>query len=352
MNNEEYYRRSIYTAIRIGFIALLLVWSFFIVRPFIMPVLWGLIIAVTIYPVHQKLSEKLGGKRNFSASLITLLLLAILIVPSAMFVDSTVDGVQNVVDLVQSGKSFIPHPPEDVLNWKFIGKPVYEIWSLASESMVSVIVKLGPQLKELAPAVLSVASSLGATIFMFLISIVIGGALLNQGENAEKTSQSIFNTLLGKQGKEFVKLSVATIRSVVQGVLGVAIIQSLLAGIGFWAIGMPFAGLWTLIILFVAIMQLPAILVFLPLIVYSFSFADTTPAIIFTIWSLLVGLVDNVLKPMLLGRGVDAPMLVILLGGIGGMMMSGIIGLFVGAVVLALSYKVFVAIFVEDILDE
>jgi len=352
MNNEEHYSRSIYTAIRIGFIALLLVWSFLIVKPFIMLVLWGLIIAVAVYPIHQKITEKLGGKSKLSAGLITISLLAILVVPATMFVNSTVSGIHNIVNLVESGKSFIPNPPEDVANWKFIGKPIYDVWSLASKSIVAVVVKFGPQLKEFAPAVLSLASSLGTTVFMFFISIIIGGALLNQDESAEKSANSIFNTLLGKQGDNFVKLAVSTIRSVVQGVLGVAIIQSLLAGIGFWAIGMPAAGLWTLLILLAAIMQLPAIIIFAPLMVYSFSFAGTTPAIIFSIWSLFVGLSDNILKPMLLGRGVDVPMLVILLGAIGGMIMSGIIGLFVGSVVLALSYKVFVAIFVDDVLDE
>ena len=195
-------------------------------------------------------------------------------------------------------------------------------------------------------------TGLTTTFILFLISIVISGALLTQDKYAEKSAKSIFTTLLGVQGENFVALSVATIRSVVQGVLGVALIQAFLAGIGFWAIDMPAAGLWTLMILFAAIMQLPTILIMAPLIIYSFTYAGTTPAVIFTIWALLVGLSDNILKPMLLGRGVDVPMLAILLGAIGGMMMSGIIGLFVGAVVLTLSYKVFTAIFVNDVLEE
>jgi predicted PurR-regulated permease PerM len=139
---------------------------------------------------------------------------------------------------------------------------------------------------------------------------------------------------------------------VVQGVLGVAIIQSILGGVGIWAIGIPAAGLWALIILLLAIMQLPPLLIMGPLAIYAFSFADTTPAIIFLVWSIIVSASDAFLKPIFLGRGVDVPMLVILLGAIGGMILSGIIGLFVGAVVLALSYKVFQALLVDDVLDE
>ncbi len=350
--NEEHYSRAINTAIRVGFILLLLVWSFLIVKPFIMPVLWGLIIAVAMYPMHKKFSEILGGRRKLSAILLTSLFLGLLIVPSVLFVESTAQGIERIVKAIETGHSMIPPPNDSVAKWKIIGKPIYEIWYLASVNVSGLIAKFSDQLQEIAPSLLAMATGLGKTVFLFLISIIIGGALLNQDKSAEKTSISIFNTLIGEQGENFVKLSVTTIRSVVQGVLGVAFIQAFLAGIGFWAIGMPMAGLWTLLILLAAIMQLPTIIILGPLMVYAFSFAGTTPAVIFTVWSILVGLSDNFLKPLLLGRGVDVPMLAILLGAIGGMIMSGIIGLFVGSVVLAISYKVFVSIFVNDILEE
>ena len=131
-------------------------------------------------------------------------------------------------------------------------------------------------------------------------------------------------------------------RSVAQGVLGVAFIQAILAGIGLLVMDVPGAGLWTLGVLLLAIIQLPTILLLGPIIIYVFSVADTVPAIVFMIWSILVGLSDNILKPMLLGRGVDIPMMIILIGAIGGMMLHGIIGLFIGAVILAIVYKLFI----------
>ena len=350
-NSEEQYNRAIYTALRIGFITLLLVWSFEIVKPFILPVLWGIIIAVAIYPIHSRFANLLGGRKKLSSTLITLLFLFLLIVPSVLFVESTVSAAQNISEHMQSGTSIISPPPENVAEWKIIGKPIYDLWELGANNMEDLIRKFAPQLKQFAPTVLSMASGLAKTILLFFISIIIGGALLTQDKSANKSANSIFNTLLGKQGENFVQLSIATIRSVVQGVLGVALIQAFLAGIGFWAIDMPAAGLWTILILIAAIMQLPALLILGPLIIYAFSFAETTPAILFTVWAVIVGLSDNLLKPLLLGRGVDVPMLAILLGAIGGMMLSGIIGLFVGAVVLAISYKVFQALLVNDIFE-
>jgi len=350
-NNEEYYNRSIYATLRIGFIALLLVWSFNIIKPFIMPVLWGIIISVAIYPMFIKLSKLLGGKKKLASILITLIALSILIVPSVMFIDSSITGIQNVADQMHQGSLNIPTPNESVKDWPAIGEKLYDVWYLASHNIEALLTKFGPQLQKVAPKLLGMASSFGSTILLFVISIIIAGALLTQADAAAKAAKSIFNTLIGSHGIGFVQLSVSIIRSVVQGVLGVAVIQSLMGGIGIWAIGIPAAGLWALIILFLAILQLPPLLILAPLVVYAFSTSDTTPAVIFMIWSIIVSMSDAFLKPLLLGRGVDVPMLAILLGAIGGMMMSGIIGLFVGAVVLALSYKVFQALLVDDALE-
>ncbi len=269
-----------------------------------------------------------------------------------IFMNSAVDGVKNFSTQMQSGAIHISPPSEDVAEWPLIGKPLYDIWLLASNNLKEVIIKFGPQLKEFAPKVFSAAAGFSVTLLQMIISIIIAGILLTKSEASEKAAKSIFTTLIGKQGENFVKLSVAIIRSVVQGVLGMAVIQSLLGGIGIWAIGIPAAGLWALIILLLAILQLPPLLILGPLAIYVFTIADTTPAVIFLIWSIIVSMSDAFLKPLLLGRRVDVPMLAILLGAIGGMMLSGIIGLFVGAVVLALSYKVFEALLVDDVLVE
>jgi predicted PurR-regulated permease PerM len=179
---------------------------------------------------------------------------------------------------------------------------------------------------------------------MFVISIIIAGAFLVYGRSGSRAMESIAGRVMGKKGgKEFVDLAGATIRSVAQGVLGVALIQSILAGIGLLVMGVPYAGIWAVLVLLLAIIQLPPLLILGPIVVYVFSVAETVPAVIFMVWSMVVSVSDGFLKPLFLGRGMDIPMLVILLGAIGGMMLSGIIGLFVGAVVLAVGYTLFMA---------
>ena len=342
--HEPQIQRSINTALRIGFIALLFVMSFLILKPFLVPIIWGIIIAVAIFPLHKRFSKVLGNREKLSATLIVLIGLAILIVPTVMFTSSTVDSLQSISQQLDEGTLSVPPPDKSVADWPLIGKPVYETWELASNSLTGAIKKFEPQLRELAPKALSAIAGLGGTLLLFIISLVISGALLVNSKVAEKSARSIFKTLAGEGGDQFAALGSATIRSVVQGVLGTAVIQAFFLGVGMYAIGFSAAGIVSLIALFVAIIQLPLLLVMIPVIVYVFSFAGTTPAVIFAIWAVVWSVSDNFIKPYLMGRGVDIPMLVILLGAIGGMMMGGIIGLFIGAVLLAFAYKIFQAI--------
>ena len=344
-NTDEFHiQKSINTAIRIGFVALLFVMSFLILKPFIAPVLWGIIIAVAVFPLHKRFSKILGNREKLSATLIALIGVALLVIPTVLFITSTVESMRSVSEQLDAGTLAVPPPDEKVADWPIIGKPVYETWKMASNSLSKTIEKFEPQLKEFAPKILSAATGLVGTILLFIISIIISAAFLVNTDAAEKAAKSVFKLLAGEGGEEFASLSSATIRSVVQGVLGTAVIQALFLSIGMFAIDLPAAGVLSIIILFVAIIQLPPSLIMIPVIIYVFSYANTTPAVIFAIWSMVWAAADNFLKPILMGRGVDIPMLVILLGAIGGMMLGGIIGLFIGAVLLALTYKIFMAI--------
>jgi predicted PurR-regulated permease PerM len=230
--NEALYNRTIFIALRISFFALLIVWSFKIIQPFIIPVLWGVIIAIAIFPFFEKFASLIGNRKKVASIIITVSALAILIVPSIIFMDSAIKELQNYSALMKSGALKVPPPSSSVSEWPFIGEPLYEIWLLASNNLQAAITKFEPQLKEFAPKVLSAAAGLGLTLLQFIISIIIAGVLLTKSGTSEKAAKSIFTTLIGNQGENFVKLSVGTIRSVVQGVLGVAVIQSLLGGIG------------------------------------------------------------------------------------------------------------------------
>ena len=342
-SEEVFMSRSVGAALRIGFVALLFVLSFGILQPFVTPIVWGIIIAVGIYPLHIKFARFLGNRAKLSAWLISLIGIAIIVVPSVLITSSTVESVGKTVDAIESETLEISPPNEKVKEWPFIGEKTYGIWSSANKNLTSTLHKYQPQLKELAPKLAKAVAGLAGGILLFIISIIIAGALLLVAEPAEKAANQIFKTFVGDKNDELTGLSIATIRSVVVGVLGIAVIQTIFLSIGMFAIKLPAAGILAIVLLIVTVVQLPPILVMLPIIVYVFSFAETGPAIIFAIWSIFGGLADMLLKPLFLGKGVDIPMLVVLLGAIGGMLLAGPVGLFAGSVILALAYKILTA---------
>jgi len=340
--DKVFHARTMDAAIRISLLALLILWCFQIVRPFIMPVLWGAIMAVAIYPLFVKAYTAFGGRQKLTATLITLLALAILIVPTVMLSGSMVESSKALATDIEAGTLTVPPPSDKVKDWPLIGEKLHGAWSLASTNLEGALEKFKPQVEATGKWLLSAAAGVGGGVLMFVISIIIAGAFLVYGRSGSQAMESIAGRVMGKKGgKDFVDLASATIRSVAQGVLGVALIQSILAGIGLLVMGVPYAGIWAVLVLLLAIIQLPPLLILGPIVVYEFSVAETVPAVIFMIWSLIVSVSDSFLKPLFLGRGMDIPMLVILLGAIGGMILSGIIGLFVGAVVLAVGYTLF-----------
>lgn len=341
--SKEFQQNAMTSFIQIAAVVLLVIWCLMIIRPFVGLVLWGLIIAVALYPLHLALTAKLGGRPKTSATLLVLLGLAILFLPTYYLADSTIGGLQSLSGNLSAGEVNIPPPDPSVADWPLIGEKAFTIWSSAATNLESTLNTFEPQLRSAGTTVVRAAGGLALGVLQFVVSIIIAGVFLVSAEGGYRVACGIANRLSGEHGTALTDMSIATIRSVAKGVLGVAIIQSLLSAVGLLAIGVPAAGLWSFLVLILAIMQLPPILVLGPIAVWVFSVADTTPATIFLIYAILVSASDGVLKPMLLGRGLDIPMLVILLGAIGGMLLSGIIGLFTGAVILAIGYQILMA---------
>lgn len=334
--------RVIEVAIRLALVFLLVALCFEIIKPFMIIVVWGIIIAVAIYPLYNKLGLALGGRFKLAATLYTLFALSLLIAPSIMITSSLVDTSAHLAKGFSEGTLKVPPPTQNVSEWPLIGNKVYTFWSQASSNLEATLRQNTAQFKKLLEAFIAAIAGVGGSILQFILSVIISGVFLANTKSAYDVTVKITSRLTDKeQGLQFTKLATATIRSVAQGVLGVAVIQAILSGTGMYLMDVPGWGLWTLLILVLAVAQLPPLLVLLPVIVYVFSVADTTPAVIFTIWSLIVSMSDSFLKPLLLGRGMDTPTLVILLGAIGGMMWFGILGLFVGAITLALGYEIF-----------
>ena len=340
--NSTYANRALEAFIHIGLTVLLATACLLILLPFIPLIAWGIIIAVAAYPTFKKLQAGLGGRGALAAVLFTLLLLTVLILPVVLLAQSLVQGVQGLTAHAKSGTALIPPPPAAIANWPVIGSPLKSSWDLASRDLPQLANRFAPQIKAALPGLLSASAGASLTVLQLLLSILLSGVLLANAQAAYEVTRTLANRLFGDRGREFQQLVGSTIRSVTFGILGVALIQSAFAALGFVTAGLPGAGLWATIFLVGAVLQMGG-LVLIPAVIYLFATASTTKAVIFLIWCIIVGLMDNALKPMLLGRGVAVPIAVVFLGAIGGFVAMGIIGLFVGAVVLSVGYKLFLA---------
>ena len=335
--------QAIEIAIRLGVIFLILSWCLVILSPFISIVAWGAIIATSIYKPFIKLVDKLGGRKKLALTLITVISIAAILVPVILLSSSMVESGRSIGTNIIAGTAQISPPAESVRDWPLIGERAYTFWSEASTDLSALLQKHQNQLAVAGKKLLSATAGIGAGILQFIISMLIAAAFLAGAKSAGRNMHKLATRLSPAQGEALLTMSTNTVRSVAIGVIGIAFIQAVLGGLGMMAVGIPMAGLLALVIFILGIAQLPPLLVLLPAIIYVFSGDSTMVAVIFMIWSLLVSFSDMALKPLLLGRGVDAPMMVILLGAIGGMITSGIVGLFIGAVVLALGYKLFQA---------
>ena len=347
--DQKFLANSMASFLQIGALLVLLWFCFTILRPFLSIVVWALIIAVAVYPLHQSLTARLGNRPKTSAAIFALIGLAIIIVPSWFLAESSVVALKSLAGNLKEGAVSIPPPNPDVANWPLIGDKTFEVWSEAASNLEGTINQYEDQLIALGQRIFGFATGTVVAIFQFIFSAIIAAALLNQAQGGYSATRNIMTSLVGhEKGPMFTDMTIMTIRSVVKGVLGVAIIQSLAAAVGLVLIGVPAPGLWAFAVLVLAIVQLPPWLILLPISIWVFSVAETVPATIFFVYSMIVSLSDAVLKPLFLGRGVETPMLVILLGAIGGAISMGIIGLFIGAVVLALSYEILVAWMAPD----
>ncbi|MGQ7958511.1 AI-2E family transporter [Pseudomonas sp. SP16.1] len=331
------------TLIRAGLIATLVVACYEIFRPFLSLMAWSLILAVTLYPLHGMLKRRIGGGEGRSATLLVIIAVAILLVPTYLLGASLTESVESVIAVIKADGVHIPAPPPNVADWPLIGKPLYAFWAQIASDVTSALQQAAPHLKGAALGLLGKLAGASVGLLAFIGALIIAGIIMSYGQSGHQSALRIANRVVAEgHGRDMVALCTATIRAVAQGVIGIAFIQMLLIAAGFILKGVPGAGLLALAVLILGITQLPATLITLPVIAYVF-FAEgaTLATIIFAIYTFFAGLADNVLKPLLLGRGVDVPMPVILIGALGGMVVGGIIGLFIGPVLLAVGYKLF-----------
>jgi predicted PurR-regulated permease PerM len=330
--------------IRVGLIVFLVIMSVRVFAPFAGILIWALILAIALYPLHQRMAKSLGGRQGRAATLLVLAGLLLIGAPTIMLGGSFASHVQDVYNAFENNTLSIKPPDAKVADWPVVGNKVYSAWSEAANNLPAFLKDNQEQIKSLSRRAVSAAANTIGSVFLFLGALIVAGIMMAYGEGGSQAMRRILSRLTGPvKGPYLQGLSTATIRSVAVGVIGVAFIQALLLGVGFIMADIPAAGVLALVVMLLGIVQLPAAIISLPAIAYLWVSGDasTTSNIVYSIYLLVAGLADNVLKPLLLGRGVDAPMPVVLIGALGGMVSGGIIGMFIGAVLLAVAYQLF-----------
>lgn len=330
-------------AIRLGVLALLLYWSFLLVEPFISIVIWSAVLAVALYPVFEWVSFRLRGRRRLAAVLTTILSLLIVIGPATWLALGLVDSLRAISDQLDPSMLTIPPPSNSVKEWPLIGEPIYQFWELAATNFSAALAKIVPQLKPLGSSLLRIGADTGLGIIKFLVSIIVAGFLFSSAPAIADAVKRFARRLNPARGEEFADQAAATIRAISRGVIGISVLQALLAGIGLMAAGIPQASLITFAVSIFGIIQIGPSVILIPVIIWSWTLLDTTSALLFTAYMVPVNLLDNLLRPIVMGRGLKTPMLVILVGVIGGTLAYGITGLFLGPIVLAVIWELLVA---------
>ena len=331
------------TAIRLAALGLLLYWALVLLQPFISIAIWSVVLTVALYPIYDWMAIGLGGRRRLAAFIMTAVTLLVIIGPATWLALGLIDSLRVISDQLDFSTLAIPPPSKSIKDWPLIGEPIYQFWDLASTNFSAAILKIIPQLKSLGGNLLRVGADTGIGIVKFLASVVVAGFLFSPGPTLAEAVKRFAHRLNPIQGEEFVNQAGATIRAVSRGVIGISVLQALLAGFGLMLAGIPQASLIAFAVLILGIIQIGPSIVLLPIIVWSWTFMETSSALLFTAYMIPVNLIDNFLRPIVMGRGLKTPMLVILVGVIGGTLAYGITGLFLGPIVLAVIWELLLA---------
>ena len=328
------------TTLAVLFISMLIFASFWLVRPFLTPFIWATTIVVATWPLLLGLQKRLWGKRRLAVAVMTVVLLLVLVVPLSFAVVTIVNKADDIMGWVRALSSFtVPPPPLWIDSLPLVGAKLADRWrQLAALSPEDLSARLAPYAGKAVGWFVSQAGSAGMMILQFLLTVIISAILYANGDLAATGVRAFGHRLAGQKGEEAAVLAAKAIRGVALGVALTAIIQSVLGGIGLAVTGVPAASVLTAVMFILCVAQLGPGLVLIPSIILLYWRGDTLWGTVLLIWSLPVGILDNFLRPALIRKGADLPLLLIFAGVIGGLIAFGIIGLFIGPVVLAVAY--------------
>jgi predicted PurR-regulated permease PerM len=325
--------------IRLIVVGLFAYFSLTLLAPFGIMIIWAVILAVALYPAYASLRKLLGGRGGLAAILITLLGLGIIVVPLGAVTVNVAETTLELVADFENQTVAVPRPPEAVRDWPVIGEKVHAAWSLASSNLEAAVRRFGPPLLHATGAIVGKIAGVGFGMLGFAVSVLIAGFLFVPGPRLADVIKTFARRIAADRGATFVDLAGATIRNISRGVIGVALLQALLVGLILTLFDVPAAGVIAFLVLIFCIVQVGPVPALLPVIIWAWATKDTGPALLLTLLLVPIAVIDNVLKPILMARGLSTPMLVILLGVIGGTVSYGLIGLFLGPILLGIFYE-------------
>ncbi len=335
-------RATVDLVVRLVLLGALIYWALILVGPFVLVVLWSAVLAVALYPAFAWLSLRLGGRPSAAAALITLAGLAVVVAPTAMVISLAAEDVERLRDHYAAGTLSIPPPPDAVRTWPVIGDEVWALWGQASSNLQAFIVEHGSRLREIGQTLIGQGASVALAVLQFTASIIIAGFLFRPAPAIMRAIDAFAHRVLSERDEAMIALAGSTIRNVSRGVIGVALLQAALSAVGMLIAGVPGVGPISILILVMGILNLGATLPIIAVAVWGWWLMDPLTALIFTAYMVPVGLMDNVLKPIVMAKGLGVPMVVVFLGVIAGAMQHGLIGLFLGPIVLAVFWVLLV----------
>lgn len=339
--NDQAQPNSFYdTTIRMIFLLIIIVWCFLILTPFVSVILWSLILALAFLPLHRFLSKKIGDRPKLASVILVALVLVVVILPIFVMISSLVEEVASIKSKYITDPISIPMPDEKIKSLPVIGKKLHAAWLEASTDRDIFVVAHQDQLIEVGKVFMKGILGALSGVIQLILSLCIAGVLLAR-DDVGQGIRNFFKKIAGNRGDEFADLTVKIVSSVVKGVLGEGFVLALLHGVVFVLAGVPYPGILTLVVFVFAVVQIPATLVSIVVVIYFFLTKETMPAVLWSVLMVAVSLSDNILTPLMLGKGAPVPMVVIFIGVIGGFVLSGFIGLFTGAIVMSLGYKLF-----------
>jgi predicted PurR-regulated permease PerM len=322
------------------FIGGLIGFSFWILQPFLGAIVWATMIVVATWPVMLGLQTRLWGRRGLAVTLMTLALLSVLIVPFSLAIVAIVARADEIVGWAKSLATFkAPPPPAWVGNLPLVGGSATQVWQqVAAAGVEGLAAKAAPYLGNVTRWFVGQVGSVGLVLVQFLLTVLISAILYLRGERAAAIVRRFARRLAGPQGENAVQLAGQAIRGVALGVVVTALAQSVLGGLGLAIAGVPFAPILTAVMFLLAIAQIGAFLVLAPAVAWLYWSGSSGWGTFLLAWTIVVGTMDNFVRPFLIKKGADLPLLLIFTGVIGGLMAFGLIGIFVGPVVLAVAY--------------